>query len=114
MLTKTQKKIYNFIGEYTEKYGYAPSLTEIGQEFGVSTPSTVHKHISNLIEKGLLKKSKGVARSVELVNLKTTEFMAIPIIGIIAAGSPIEAIEVPEMSWKLPKIGAFKTVSFML
>lgn len=96
MLTKTQKKIYDFIDEYTEKYGYAPSLTEIGREFGVSTPSTIHKHISNLIEKGLLKRSKGVARSIELIGRKTAEFMTVPVIGTIAAGRPIEAIEVPD------------------
>ncbi len=95
-LTKKQKQIYDFIREYTGKNGYAPSLTEIGNEFGVSTASTIHKHISNLIEKGLVKRIKGVARSIELVGKKTVDFMAIPIIGTIAAGRPIEAIEVSE------------------
>ncbi|QQG52186.1 MAG: transcriptional repressor LexA [Candidatus Falkowbacteria bacterium] len=95
-LTKKQKQIYDFIREYTGKYGYAPSLTEIGSEFGVSTVSTIHKHISNLIEKGLVKRIRGVARSIELVGKQTVDFMAIPIIGTIAAGKPIEAIEVPD------------------
>ncbi|MFZ4648999.1 MAG: transcriptional repressor LexA [Patescibacteria group bacterium] len=95
-LTKKQKLIYDFIREYTGKYGYAPSLTEIGGEFGVSTVSTIHKHISNLIEKGLVKRVKGVARSIELTSKKTVDFMAVPIVGTIAAGRPIEAIEVPD------------------
>lgn len=95
-LTKKQKQIYDFIAEYTENYGYSPSLTEIGDEFGIATISTIHKHISNLIEKRLIKKIKGVARSIELINDKASDLMAIPLIGVITAGQPIEAIEVPD------------------
>jgi repressor LexA len=95
-LTKKQKQIYDFIREYTSKNGYAPSLIEIGDKFGVSTVSTIHKHISNLIEKGLLKRVKGVARSIELVGKKSVDSIAIPIVGTITAGRPIEAIEIPD------------------
>lgn len=94
-LTKKQKQIYDFIGKHTEKYGYAPSLTEIGNEIGVLTVSTIHKHISNLAEKGLVKRVKGVARSIEIIGKKTIDFISIPIVGTITAGQPIEAIEIP-------------------
>lgn len=95
-LTKKQKQIYDFVREYTEEKGYAPSLTEIGEQFGVSTVSTIHKHIANLAEKGLVKRAKGVARSIELMGAKMVDMMTVPVIGTIAAGKPIEAIEVPD------------------
>jgi len=96
ILTKKQKQIYDFINRYTEQYGYAPSLIEIGKEFGVATVSTIHKHISNLVEKGLVRRAKGVARSIELVNRKTGNLWMIPLSGVITAGKPIEAIEIPD------------------
>jgi repressor LexA len=96
MLTKKQKQIYDFITKYTDKYGYSPSLAEIGEESGVSTVSTIHKHISNLIEKGLIKRTKGVARSIELIVKEATNSWTIPLAGAITAGRPIEAVESPD------------------
>ncbi len=95
-LTKKQKEIYDYVASQIEKNGYAPSLTEIKDKFKIATISTIHEHISNLIGKGLLKKAKGVARSLELVKLKSVAMMAIPVAGVITAGKPIEAIEVSD------------------
>ena len=107
-LTKKQKQIYNFIAQYMEKYGYAPSLKEIGNEFNVSTVSTIHKHISNLIKKGLIKRAKGVARSIELVGKKVGELIMVPMSGVITAGKPIEAIEIPDEVVEIAKDRRFQ------
>lgn len=108
-LTKKQTEIRNFIEEYSEENGYAPSLTEIKDKFGISTISTIHEHIANLIEKGVVKKVKGVARSLELVKLKAQEeMMSVPLVGIIAAGKPIEAIEVPDEVVEIAKDRRFQ------
>jgi repressor LexA len=96
ILTKRQKELYDYIAKCINKNGYAPSLTEIKDEFNISTVSTVHEHISNLIEKGLLRKTKGVIRNIELIKKRTSDLMAVPLVGTIAAGQPIEAIEVPD------------------
>ena len=95
-ITKRQKEIYNYIENYIKKNGYAPSLFEIRDKANITTISTAHGYISRLVKAGLLKRTKGIARSIELVSKKTVDFMAIPIIGTIAAGRPIEAIEVPD------------------
>lgn len=107
-LTKKQKQIYDFIVQHKEDYGYAPSLSEIGDEFNVSTVSTIHKHISNLIEKGLLSRTKGVARSLELMKVKIGELTAVPLVGVIAAGQPIEAIEIPDEVIEIAKDRRFQ------
>ena len=109
MLTKKQAQIKDFIARYSEEHGYAPSLTEIRDEFGISTISTVHEHLSNLAEKGVIKRLKGVARSLELVNLKSmAETMSVPLVGVITAGKPIEAIEVPDEAIEIAKDRRFQ------
>ncbi|MFA5184094.1 MAG: transcriptional repressor LexA [Patescibacteria group bacterium] len=108
-LTKKQAQIRDYIATYTEEHGYAPSLTEIRDEFGISTVSTIHEHIANLMEKGILKRAKGVARSLELVSLKMkNELMAVPLVGVITAGKPIEAIEIPDEVVEIAKDRRFQ------
>lgn len=107
-LTKKQKQIYDYIAHYTGKYGYAPSLSEIRKEFNVSAVSTIHEHISNLVEKGLLKKTKGLIRNIELVGKRVGDLMSIPLVGIIAAGKAIEAIEVPDEAIEIAKDRRFQ------
>ena len=65
-LTKRQKEIYDFLRDYLAREGYAPSLEEIGAHFGLSSVATVHKHIQNLVQKGLLRKTWNRSRSIEL------------------------------------------------
>lgn len=108
-LTKKQKKIRDYIAKYGEKYGYPPSLTEIKKEFNVSAISTVHEHISNLIDKGVVKRIKGVARSLELIKNETSDsFLSVPLVGIITAGRPIEAIEIPDEVIEIAKDRRFQ------
>ena len=91
-LTKRQKEILDFIREYVEEQGYAPSLAEIGTRFDLSSVATVHKHVQNLAEKGLLKKTWNRSRSIELVEPPSAAAVEVPLLGSVAAGTPIEAV----------------------
>ena len=91
-LTKRQKEIYDFIREYLGEEGYAPSLEEIGARFNLSSVATVHKHVQNLVEKGLLRKAWNRSRSIEVVEEEAPRAMQVPLLGSVAAGVPIEAI----------------------
>lgn len=97
-LTKRQKEIFDYINNYTEVKGYAPSLEEIKKYFKLKAVSTVHEHIDNLKKKGYLKKSMNQARSLEVVDfdLSGNSFAEIQNLGTITAGEPIEAVEDPE------------------
>jgi len=93
-LTKRQREILNFVTEFIKAKGYAPSLEEIRRRFGLSSLATVHKHLSNLEEKGLIRRLKHRGRSLELVSMEMeAKAREVPLLGQVAAGSPIEAIE---------------------
>lgn len=92
MLTKKQKQILDYIKQYIQKKGYSPSLEEIGRRFKVGK-STVHQHVEAIKEKGYLSKQKNQPRAIDV--LGQTPMVKIPILGTIAAGQPIEAIENP-------------------
>jgi repressor LexA len=93
-LTPKQKKIVEFITSYGNKRGYSPSLEEIAQKFGKAI-STIHKHIKLIQNKGYLQKESNQSRSVSPLE-RTSSMVQIPLLGIIAAGTPIEPIESPE------------------
>ena len=95
-LTRRQREIYDFIRSFVDEKGYSPSLEEIGAEFGLSSVATVHKHVHHLVEKGFLRKSWNRSRSVEPVEESGSVSVALPLLGFVAAGAPIEAVEVPE------------------
>ena len=95
-LTRRQREIYDFIRRFVEEKGYSPSLEEIGAAFGLSSVATVHKHVQHLVEKRLLRKAWNRSRSVEPIEPAGAGSMALPLLGAIAAGRPIEAIEVAE------------------
>jgi repressor LexA len=93
-LTRRQREIYDFICEFVQEKGYSPSLEEIGDHFGLSSVATVHKHVQHLVEKGLLRKSWNRSRSVEPVEaVQAASVIPLPLLGVVAAGVPIEAIE---------------------
>jgi len=94
-LTKRQRQILDYITEFVENHNYAPSYREIGEQFKLSSPATIHVHIENLKKKSFLKTSYNEARSIELVPAKVNWQQAIelPLAGLITAGEPIEAIE---------------------
>ena len=92
-LTKRQREILDYLNEFIEHHGYAPSLEEIGRRFALSSLATVHKHLNNLEDKGCFKRVWNKSRSIELIATRTsTRSTEIPLLGRIAAGVPIEAI----------------------
>jgi repressor LexA len=92
-LTKRQREILDYLNEFIQQHGYAPSLEEIGRRFGLSSLATVHKHLTNLQEKGFIKRAWNRSRSVELVSSRTgNRSVELPLFGYVAAGSPIEAV----------------------
>ena len=96
-LTKRQKEIFDYVCSYLGREGYAPSLEEIGEEFGLSSVATVHKHVQNLVEKGLLRKAWNRSRSIEVVDRSSPpESVEVPLLGLVAAGVPIEAVSTPD------------------
>jgi len=95
-LTRRQREIYDFICEFIDEQGYSPSLDEIGTHFGLTSVATVHKHVQHLVEKGLLRKAWNRSRSVEPVDADDAASATLPLLGTVAAGAPIEAVEVRE------------------
>jgi len=95
-LTRRQREIYDYVRDFVAERGYSPSLKEIGSYFGLSSVATVHKHIHHLVEKGYLQKSWNHSRSVEPTAQDEGNALEVPLLGIVAAGAPIEAIEVQE------------------
>lgn len=94
-LTKKQRDLLNFLLEYQGSHEYAPSVREIAEHLGVSSPATVHEHLRALSKKGYVTIRDGVARGVELTRqvFRTRQAIDLPLIGMIAAGEPIEAVE---------------------
>lgn len=94
-LTKRQRQILDYIHGFIAEHGYSPSLQEIGEHFRLSSVATVHKHVQHLVEKGLVRKSWNRSRSVEPVEGGGGSVL-LPLLGTVAAGAPIEAIEIEE------------------
>ncbi len=93
-LTRRQREILDFITSFLRKRGYAPSLMEIGAEFGLSSPATVHKHLAALEARGRIRRSRGRRRFLEVLPEKTpSPSVELPLLGSVAAGRPIEAVE---------------------
>jgi len=92
-LTKRQREILDYLNEFIGQHGYAPSLEEIGKRFSLSSLATVHKHLTNLQEKGFIRRAWNRSRSVELVSSRSGgRALELPMLGYVAAGSPIEAV----------------------
>lgn len=93
-LTKKQREVYNYINNYIRRKGYAPTLEEIGIGLGLSSLATVHKHLKHLEEKGVIERKWNRGRSIELKGfLDLPNSVEIPLLGTVAAGKPIEAVE---------------------
>jgi site-specific DNA-methyltransferase (adenine-specific) len=95
MVTKRQKQVLDFITDYQGQKGYAPSLDEIRKKLKLSSVSTAHFHVSKLRDLGFLSKEENKPRSIEAFGRET--MVKIPLLGTIAAGQPIEAIQNKEM-----------------
>jgi repressor LexA len=94
IFTKRQKELYDYLDDYIVRHGYAPTLEEIGAHFRLSSLATVHKHLSNLERKGLIKRKWNFSRAIELIpQQKRAAAAELPLLGYVAAGQPIEALE---------------------
>jgi repressor LexA len=96
-LTKRQREILNYLSAYAEENGYAPSFEEIARQFNYNSLATVHEHLSNLERKGYIKRAFNESRAIEILPSEATpRAVELPLLGSVAAGLPIEAIEVDE------------------
>ena len=94
MLTKRQKELVDYLDTYILKAGYAPTLEEIGQHFGLSSLATIHKHLTNLERKGMIRRKWNRSRALEVVpQQRRAAAIELPLIGRVAAGAPIEPLE---------------------
>ena len=112
MLTARQQEIWGFLVEYVDRHGYPPTVREIGEAVGLASPSTVHAHLANLERAGLLKRDPSKPRALDLVGHRRASradepaarsCARLPLLGQIAAGSPLladgnieEELAVPE------------------
>ena len=91
-LSRMQQKIYDYIAACIREQGYPPSVREIGEAVGLKSPSTVHFHLKHLEEAGVIEKGAGKGRAIALTAPEVPEDR-VPIVGNVAAGSPILAEE---------------------
>jgi repressor LexA len=93
-LTKRQKEILDYLHDYVEDHGYAPSFEEIARHFRFSSLATVHEHLENLKRKGYIRKGYNESRSIELLPAQMrVAAVELPLLGTVAAGLPIEAVQ---------------------
>lgn len=117
-LYKRQRQIVDFIAQYQQKNGYSPTLKEIATALGVSSLATVHEHLQALQRKKVIKRHEGAVRGIELVDrtfVKMSDSVDLPVLGFIAAGSPIEPHTDPGASFKVsPEMISGKKRSYVL
>ena len=97
-ITRRQKEVIDFLSGFTSKNGYSPSYEEIASGLGLNSLATVHKHVTNLQNKGLLQRAHNRSRSIDVLPQRSSKKSAerLPLLGRIAASKPVEAIETAE------------------
>ena len=96
-LTRRQKEILEYLNDFIDRQGYAPTIEEIAEHFSLRSLATVHKHLTNLQDKGLIRRAWNRSRALELVPTEVkVHAVELPLLGRVAAGSPIEAIDASE------------------
>jgi repressor LexA len=102
-LTKRQQEIYQYLKDHIHSKGYAPSIVEIGKQFNLNSPATVHKHLAHLEDKGLISKQHNLSRAIEITeepdSVLSREYV---VLGHIVAGKPIEVLENREVVSLMP------------
>ena len=103
-LTRRQRQIYQYLKKHIQSQGYAPSIAEIGKQFKLSSPATVHKHLSHLESKGLIRKHQNLSRAIEIIDEQPKDILSRErvVLGHIVAGKPIEVLENREVVSFLP------------
>ncbi|HLV25069.1 MAG TPA: transcriptional repressor LexA [Gemmatimonadales bacterium] len=92
-LTRRQREILDFLTEYSSGNGYAPSFEEIAAQFNYNSLATVHEHLTNLERKGYIRRSYNESRAIEILpSSSSPRAVELPLLGLVAAGSPIEAV----------------------
>lgn len=104
VLTKRQKQVLDFLVNFINKHGYSPSFEEIARGLRLASLATVHKHLTTLERKGFIRRGHNRSRSIEVIDLPRTvreeverRAVDLPLVGRIAAGKPLEAIEQREV-----------------
>lgn len=118
-LTTRQREVLDYIGTKVRERGYPPSVREIGDALGLSSPSTVHSHLSTLVRLGYLRRDPTKPRAIEIVDqsdagLPHSPTRDVPLVGAIAAGAPILADEQIEDVFSLPETLVGQGRVFML
>ena len=107
-LTKRQQEIFDFIKKYSAKYGYPPTVRDIGKAVGLASSSTVHAHLANLEKIGLLRRDPSKPRAIELLFHRAKKTImpgrGLPLVGQVAAGEPILAEENIEEYLEIPDV----------
>lgn len=118
IIYRRQEQILGFLKQYIKTHGFAPTLSQIAEALGVSSLATVHEHLTTLERKGLIKRKDGHARGIELIAATTEDMsreLTLPILGFIAAGSPIEPYTDPHATIGIaPWLISGKRRSFVL
>ncbi|MBL8187377.1 MAG: transcriptional repressor LexA [Acidobacteria bacterium] len=108
LLTPRQKEVFDFLVSFLNRQGYAPTISEIQDHFRLNSPASVHEKLKELEGHGLIRRHKNIHRGIEitqrdsdslsfvLANFDTHQKLEIPLLGVIQAGSPIEAVLQPE------------------
>ena len=119
-LTKRQQEIFEFIKKYSAKYGYPPTVRDIGKAVGLASSSTVHAHLANLEKLGLVRRDPTKPRAIELLDRAVGAVkdvvvpQGLPVVGHVAAGSPILAEENIEEYVSVPGIAGGDDGEYLL
>src|SRR5881398_3623068 len=123
-LTKRQQEIFDFIKKYSARYGYPPTVRDIGKAVGLASSSTVHAHLANLEKVGLLRRDPSKPRAIELLdravgsaveNVRSVvQSDGLPLVGTVAAGQPILAEENIEEYVSVPQIAGGTEGAYLL
>ena len=116
-LSKRQKEIFDFIGRYLKQHGYPPTVREIGKAVGLHSSSTVHAHLSKLENLGVLKRDPSKPRAMEVMVERAKRVVkpdGLPLVGTVAAGSPVVAEENIEDYLQVPAVIGGETGDFVL
>ena len=116
-LTKRQQEIFDFIKRYSTRYGYPPTVRDIGKAVGLTSSSTVHAHLANLEKYGILKRNPAKPRAIELLFDRAKKAITpsgLPLVGKVAAGQPILAEENIEDYVQVPTIAGGEEGEYVL
>jgi repressor LexA len=116
-LTKRQKEIFDFIRRYAARYGYPPTVREIGRAVGLHSSSTVHAHLANLEKVGLLRRDPTKPRAIELLVDRAKRAMrgpGLPLVGRVSAGEPVLAEENIEDYLQVPSVIGGEEADYVL